>query len=153
MSIDWMGNRSLGDLLAGMDLGELDGAVVLQAQAVLLVLPAGVVQGPHGLGLGGDTRVDLLLPSDAALPPVGVQVLRRVRLLEAARTELTAGRSNSAQEMLDRATATGLDGEPRSGIGTLNRERSSRYFAYTASSDAAATRRNSRRNWPPLSAT
>ncbi len=31
------------------------------------------------------------------------------RLLEAARTELTAGRSHRAQEMLDRATATGLD--------------------------------------------
>ena len=31
------------------------------------------------------------------------------RLLEAARTELTAGRSHRAQEMLDRAAATGLD--------------------------------------------
>jgi DNA-binding CsgD family transcriptional regulator len=31
------------------------------------------------------------------------------RLLEAARTELIAGRSDRAQEMLDRATATGLD--------------------------------------------
>lgn len=35
------------------------------------------------------------------------------RLLEAARTELTAGRSHSASEMLDRAMATGLDARHR----------------------------------------
>jgi DNA-binding CsgD family transcriptional regulator len=37
------------------------------------------------------------------------------RLLEAARTELTAGRSERAQEMLDRATSTGLDVRQRCG--------------------------------------
>ena len=33
------------------------------------------------LGLGGDGGVDLLLPGDAGLPPVGVQLLRRLRPL------------------------------------------------------------------------
>ena len=41
----------------------------------------GLVVEVFELGLGGDGGVDLLLPGDAGLPPVGVQLLRRVRPL------------------------------------------------------------------------
>jgi hypothetical protein len=39
----------------------------------------GLVVEVFELGLGGDGLVDLLLPGDAGLPPVGVQLLRSVR--------------------------------------------------------------------------
>jgi hypothetical protein len=44
----------LGHLAAGVDPFEGDGLVLLQGQAVLLVLLAGALERRHGLGLGGD---------------------------------------------------------------------------------------------------
>ena len=49
--------------------------------ADLLLVRVGLVVEVFELGLGGDGGVDLLLPGDARLPPVGVQFLRRVRPL------------------------------------------------------------------------
>jgi hypothetical protein len=49
--------------------------------ADLLLVVVGLVVEVFKLGLGGDGLVDLLLPGDAGLPPVGVQLLRRVRPL------------------------------------------------------------------------
>ena len=49
--------------------------------AHLLVIGVGLVVEVFKLGLGGDGLVDLLLPGDAGLPPVGMQLLRRVRPL------------------------------------------------------------------------
>ena len=47
--------------------------------ADLLLVLVGLVVEVFELGLGGDGGVDLLLPGDARLPPVGVQFLRRLR--------------------------------------------------------------------------
>ena len=49
--------------------------------ADLLLVLVGLVVEVFELGLGGDRGVDLLLPGDARLPPVGVQLLRGVRPL------------------------------------------------------------------------
>ena len=49
--------------------------------ADLLLVLVGLVVEVFELGLGGDGGVDLLLPGDAGLPPVGVQLLCRVRPL------------------------------------------------------------------------
>ena len=70
----------------------------------LLVL-VGLVVEVLELGLGGDGGVDLLLPGDARLPPVGVQLLRRSRdhLLRRPR----AGISHSCQVLLERGVQLG----------------------------------------------
>ena len=44
--------------------------------ADLLLVVVGLVVEVFKLGLGGDGLVDLLLPGDAGLPPVGVQIGR-----------------------------------------------------------------------------
>ena len=49
--------------------------------ADLLLVLVGLVVEVFELGLGGDGRVDLLLPGDARLPPFGVQLLRCLRPL------------------------------------------------------------------------
>ena len=49
--------------------------------ADLLLVVVGLVVEVFKLGLGGDGGVDLLLAGDARLPPVGVQLLRRLRPL------------------------------------------------------------------------
>ena len=46
--------------------------------ADLLLILVGLVVEVFELGLGGDGGVDLLLAGDALLPPVGVQLLRRI---------------------------------------------------------------------------
>ena len=47
--------------------------------ANLLLVLVGLVVEEFELGLGSDGGVDFLLPGDARLPPVGMQLLRRVR--------------------------------------------------------------------------
>ena len=66
--------------------------------ADLLLVVVGLVVEVFKLGLGGDGLVDLLLPGDAGLPPVGVQILRRVRPLASA----SRGISHSCQCLLER---------------------------------------------------
>ena len=49
------------------------------ATRTFLLSVVGLVVEVLELGLGGDGGVDLLLPGDARLPPVGVQLLGRLR--------------------------------------------------------------------------
>ena len=94
---DHLGEGLLGSVFGAVFLEAVDQFVVLihaqhavRAEALdgegtghadLLLVVVGLVVEVFKLGLGGDGRVDLLLPGDAGLPPVGVQLLRRVRPL------------------------------------------------------------------------
>ena len=93
---DHLGKRLLLGVVGGgfRDIGIDQFVVVIDSQntmrtqafhgertghANLLVIGVGLVVEVFKLGLGGDGLVDLLLPGDAGLPPIGVQLLRRVR--------------------------------------------------------------------------
>ena len=92
---DHLGEGLLGLVLGAVLLEAVDQLVVLvhaehavRAEALdgegtgdadLLLVLVGLVVEVLELGLGGDGGVDLLLPGDAGLPPVGVQLLRSLR--------------------------------------------------------------------------